>query len=157
MANNRFEHFQEQFETALQNDLIGFTVLQAFDENKWDSYKFPYVYCLQAGEVKTAETDEGGMPIEPYLVQREFVMSIGYTAPKSTANPRALEAEGWRVLDLVERTIRGVLMDEFEDGTERAIPKISYPTASAQDIDRTTDTKAILLIRGIIVYDLYTY
>ncbi len=157
MANNRFEHFQEQFETALASELPDFTLLLAFDENKWDSYKFPYVYCFMGGEVKQAETDEGGMPVEPFLVQREFVLSVGYSAPKSAANLRALETESWRVLDLVERTIRNLLIEEFVDSEERAIPKISYPTASAQDIERATETKSLLLIRGVIVYELYTY
>lgn len=157
MADNRFEHFQEQFETALKTDLTGFTVLETFDENKWESYQFPYVFCFMGGEVQEAEKDEGGLPVEPFFVQREFVLTLGYHAQKNATNARALETEAWRVQDLVERTIRRLLMDDFDDSEERAIPKVSYPTASARDIERTSETKGLLLIRGVIVYELYTY
>lgn len=157
MANNRFEHFQEQFETAITDNLTDFKLLPIFDENKWESYQFPYVFCFMGGEVQTAETDEGGIPVQPFFVQREFVLSVGYHAQKNANNLRVLETECWRVQNLVERTIRGLFMADFDDAEERAIPKVSYPTASARDIERTSDTKGILLIRGVIVYELYTY
>ena len=116
---NREQFAIDQLNTFLHEQLgAAWNVISDFDIGKYESYPKPYVALLDPSQTREIGTDYENSDSWDYQMSHTMIAYIGFSATKGKFDITARETSA-----VIERTLRGVLIDKYTDEYETAVFK----------------------------------